>query len=43
MLSGLPEADHAMVWDEVAQAQRQFEGSDGFEAPTELCVGAGIK
>jgi hypothetical protein len=43
MLSGLPEADHAMVWDEVAQAQRQFEGPDGFEAPTELCVGAGVK
>ena len=42
MMSGLPEEGQAAVWEEVADALRQFEGPYGFEAPTALCAGAGV-
>ena len=43
MLAGLPPADQAAAWDEIEQELRAFEGDGGFEAPTELVVGAGTK
>jgi ubiquinone/menaquinone biosynthesis C-methylase UbiE len=43
MLAGLPEAEQAAAWDEIEQELRAFEGGGGFEAPTELVVGAGTK
>lgn len=43
MLSSLPEAERAAVWQEIEQDLRQFEGPDGFTSPTELCIGMGIK
>ncbi len=42
MLAGLPATEQDMAWDEIEQALRTFEGG-GFEAPTELVVGAGTK
>jgi hypothetical protein len=41
MLAGLPEAARAATWDEVARELARFEGANGFEAPSELIVGAG--
>jgi hypothetical protein len=43
MLAALPAADQAAAWDEIEQELRTFEGRGGFEAPTELVVGAGTK
>jgi ubiquinone/menaquinone biosynthesis C-methylase UbiE len=43
MLAGLPEAEQEAAWDEIEQELRTFEGKGGFEAPTELVVGAGTK
>lgn len=43
MLSNLPEEEHAAVWDEIEHELRQFEGPQGFESPTELRVGVGIR
>jgi ubiquinone/menaquinone biosynthesis C-methylase UbiE len=43
MLSGLPESERGAVWEEIGQELRQFEGSDGFEGPCEMVVGAGVK
>jgi ubiquinone/menaquinone biosynthesis C-methylase UbiE len=42
MMSGLPEEEQAAVWEEVADALRRFEGLNGFEAPSELCIGVGV-
>ena len=33
----------AAAWDEIEQELSAFEGSGGFEAPSELVVGAGTK
>ncbi len=43
MLYGLPESERGAVWVEFEEELRQFEGSDGFEGPCEMVVGAGIK
>lgn len=43
MLSNLPEEEHAAAWDEIEHELRQFEGPQGFESPTELRVGVGIR
>lgn len=43
MLSGVPEAARAAVWEEIEHDLRQFEGPDGFASPTELCVGVGVR
>ena len=43
LLSGLNEADRGAAWEEIEAALRRFEGSDGFEAPCEVLVGAGTK
>ncbi len=43
MLSGLPASVRGAVWEEIEEELRQFEGADGFEAPGEMVVGAGVK
>jgi SAM-dependent methyltransferase len=43
MLVGLPESEREAAWDQIEQELRQFEGPAGFEAATELIVGAGRK
>jgi SAM-dependent methyltransferase len=43
MLVGLAEAEREAAWDEIERELRQFQGQAGFEAPTELIVGAGRK
>ena len=43
MLAALPAAEQEAAWDEIEQELHVFEGKDGFEAPTELVVGAGTK
>jgi len=43
MLSALPEGEQEATWKEIEQELRAFEGDAGFEAGTELVVGAGIK
>jgi hypothetical protein len=43
MLAGLTEAERAAAWEEIEQALRTFEGSEGFEGPCELVVGVGTK
>ena len=43
MLAALPQAEQAAAWAEIEQELRAFEGGGGFEAPTELVVGAGTK
>ena len=43
MLLGLAEAEREAAWDEIERELRQFQGQDGFAAPTELIVGAGTK
>jgi ubiquinone/menaquinone biosynthesis C-methylase UbiE len=43
MLSGLSESEREEVWEEIEGELSQFEGSNGFEGPCEMLVGAGIK
>jgi hypothetical protein len=43
MLAALPQEEQAAAWAEIEQELRGFEGGGGFEAPTELVVGAGTK
>ena len=43
MLAGLPPAEQEAAWDEIEQELRAFENAGGFEAGTELIVGAGSK
>jgi SAM-dependent methyltransferase len=43
MLSALPAAEQGAAWDEIEDELRAFESGGGFEAPTELVVGAGTK
>jgi hypothetical protein len=40
MLSGLPKARQAQVWDEVGSALQRFETVDGFVGPCQLLVAA---
>ena len=43
MLVGLAEAEREAAWDEIERELRQFQGQDGFAAPTELIVGAATR
>ena len=43
MLSGLSDSEREEVWEEIEKELSQFEGSNGFEGPCEMIVGAGIK
>jgi SAM-dependent methyltransferase len=43
MLAALPARDQTGAWDEIEQELRIFESGGGFEAPTELVVGAGTR
>ena len=43
MLSALPDAEQDAAWKEIEQELRAFQGDTGFEAGTELIVGAGTK
>jgi SAM-dependent methyltransferase len=43
MLSGLSESEREEIWEEIEGELHQFEGSNGFEGPCEMIVGAGIK
>jgi hypothetical protein len=43
MLAALPAAEQGAAWDEIESELLAFESGDGFEAPTELVVGAGTK
>jgi SAM-dependent methyltransferase len=43
MLAGLPDADQNAAWEEIEQELLAFQGDAGFEAGTELIVGAGTK
>lgn len=43
MLATLPEAEQETAWDEIEHELHVFEAQSGFEAPTELVVGAATK
>jgi len=43
LLSPLDEEQQEAVWAEIEQALSQFEGEDGFKAPGEVIVAAGMK
>jgi SAM-dependent methyltransferase len=43
LMAGLPAPEREKTWAEIGEALRQFEGIEGFEAPTELLVGAGTR
>ena len=42
-LKNVPDAERGAAWDEIEQELRRFEGPGGFEIPTELRVGVGVK
>ena len=43
MLRSVDDAAQGPIWQEIEEALREYEGPNGFEAPTELLVGAGRK
>jgi hypothetical protein len=43
MLRGLDASAQEAVWQEIEEALRAYEGPSGFESPSELVAGAGIK
>jgi SAM-dependent methyltransferase len=43
MLATLPAAEQEAAWDEIEQELRTFESNAGFEAPSELMLGAATK
>ena len=43
LLAGLGDAEREATWHEVAQACRQFEGSEGFSASGEVLIGSGTR
>jgi SAM-dependent methyltransferase len=43
MLAGVPEAERAGVWDEIATALGQFETGDGFVGPCEFLVASAAR
>lgn len=43
MLAGIPEAERAAVWDDIATALAQFETDGRFVGPCELLVASGTK
>jgi hypothetical protein len=42
-MSRLNDADRELAWAKIEQQLRQFEGPNGFEAPGEVLIAAGIK
>jgi len=43
MLAALPDAEQEATWEEIEQELRAFQGDAGFEASSELIIGAGTK
>jgi ubiquinone/menaquinone biosynthesis C-methylase UbiE len=43
MLSGVSDTTRAAAWTEIERDFGQFEGSEGFSAPSEFVVGMGVK
>ena len=43
MLAGLPAAEQDAAWNEIEHELRIFEGGGGFDAPSELVIGAATK
>ena len=43
MLASLPAAEQEAAWDEIESELRAFQSDGGFEATTELIVGAATK
>ena len=43
MLAGLNETEREQAWREIERELAKYEGSDGFESPCEVIVGAGVK
>jgi ubiquinone/menaquinone biosynthesis C-methylase UbiE len=43
MLSGVSVDEQMAAWEEIEEGLRRFDGSGGFETPTELIVGVGIR
>jgi SAM-dependent methyltransferase len=43
MLAALGDAEREEAWDEIEAELGRFEGAEGFEAPAELIVAAGVK
>lgn len=43
MLGGLGSAEQELVWNEIAEALREYQSTAGFVGPCELVIGAGTK
>ncbi len=43
MLSGLDPVEQESVWNEIAEALREYQTDKGFVGPCELVIGAGVK
>jgi SAM-dependent methyltransferase len=43
LLARVDDAARARVWDEIERSLREFEGPEGFVAPTEMLIGVGTK
>lgn len=43
MLAGVSEVERAATWEEIRQELRRWEGTAGFESPSELLIGAGTR
>jgi ubiquinone/menaquinone biosynthesis C-methylase UbiE len=43
MLAGVSEEERTATWEEIRQELRRFEGTAGFESPSELLVGAAMR
>lgn len=43
MLTGVSEEERTAIWEEIHQELRRFEGKAGFESPSELLIGAGMR
>jgi hypothetical protein len=43
MLAGVPEAERTAAWEEIRHELRRWEGTAGFESPSELLIGAATR
>ncbi len=43
MLSGVEESERELVWQEIEERLKEFEGPEGFVGPCEMVVGVGVK
>lgn len=43
MLSGIEESERELVWQEIEERLKEFEGPEGFVGPCEMVVGVGVK